>query len=109
MIRIKCLHDAAIRDFKTNYPKYERDAERNAAKMERLFNDTLNGIIKGFYLISNSNFKAYHRSTKEDGKIQLSSGFYKNGELFPCYDCQFTTFVDMQREGWPSGYYDFIK
>lgn len=109
MIRIKDLHDAAIRSLKNDkYTRYDRDHARNAAKMERLFRETQNGTIKGFYLVSDKDFKAYHRSPKESGKIQLSSGFYKNGELIPCYDCQFETFRDMEREGYTSGYYEII-
>ena len=91
-----------------HYPQYEKDTKRNDLIMTRLFEDTKNGIIKGFYLVSDKDFKAYHRSTKEAGKIQLSSGFYENGELIPCYDIQLDTPFDMIYEGYSSGLYQII-
>ena len=106
--RIKNLHDAAIRSLKANYAGYDRDSARNDLIISRLFNDTQNGIIKGFYLVSDSTFKAYHKSTKEAGKIQLSSGYYENGNLIPCYDAQLATAADLIREGYASGIYKTI-
>ena len=106
--RIKNLHDAAIRSLKTNYPSYDRDSVRNDLIIKRLFNDTLTGTIKGFYLVSDSTFKAYHRSTKEAGKIQLSSGFYRDGELIPCSDAQLATAADLIKYGYASGIYQTI-
>lgn len=109
--RIKNLHDATLRMFHAkgfDYPKLDKDSRRNDLIMERLFDDTMSGKIKGFYLVDNEHFKAYHRSTKEAGKIQYSYGFYRNGELIPCGDCQFTTFKDMSREGFSSGIYELI-
>lgn len=106
--RIKNLHDATLKMFHAkgfHYPKLDRDDHRNDLIMERLFNDTMSGKIKGFYYVDDTAFKAYHRSTKEAGKIQYSYGFYRNGELIPCGDCQFSTFKDMSREGFPSGVY----
>ena len=111
MIRIKNLHDAARRMLKSknyNYPDYERDDARNDSKMKRLFSDTLTGKIKGFYLVSDETFKAYHKSPKKAGFIQLSYGFYRNGELIPCGDIQIETFKDLTREGYTSGYYEII-
>jgi len=90
------------------YPQYDKDIKRNDLIMERLFNDTKAGKIKGFFLVSDKDFKAYHRSTKEPGKIQLSSGYYKEGELIPCYDIQMDAPLDMFYEGYSSGIYQII-
>ena len=106
--RIKNLHDAAIRSLKADYPGYDRDSDRNNAIITRLFHDTAAGTIKGFYLVSDKTFKAYHKSTKEADKIQLSSGYYDNGELIPCYDVQLSTAADLIREGYASGIYKTI-
>lgn len=106
--RIKNLHDAAIRSLKADYPDYDRDSARNDLIITRLFNDTQNGIIKGFYLVSDKTFKAYHKSPKEAGKIQLSSGFYRNGELIPCSDAQLETAADLIKYGYSSGIYQTI-
>lgn len=103
--RIKNLHDAAIRSLKADYPGYDRDSARNDLIITRLFNDTQNGIIKGFFLVSDKTFKAYHKSPKEAGKIQLSSGFYRNGELIPCSDAQLETAADLISYGYSSGIY----
>jgi hypothetical protein len=110
MIRIKNLESGSIKMFHCGgeFPRYFQDCERNDLKIKRLFEDTQKGIIKGFYLIDKKNFRAYHRSPKKDGFIQLSSGFYKNGELFPCYDVQMKNFEDLTREGYNSGFYDII-
>ena len=91
-----------------NYPQYEEDSRRNDLIISRLFKDTAAGRIKGFYLVSDQDFKAYHRSTKEAGKIQLSSGFYRDGELVPCYDVQLESAADLIREGYSSGLYKII-
>lgn len=108
--KITPLHDLVCRGFETgDMTEYERELERNDSIMEKLFSDTMNGSIPGFYLKDDQSFKAYHRSTKELGKIQLSSGFYKNGELFPCYDVQMKTFHDMQMEGYSSGIWAIIQ
>lgn len=108
--RIKDLHDAAVKDLHSlgHYKTYERNSRKNDAIMSELFNRTKSGMIKGFYLISDTELKAYHRSTKEAGKIQLSSGFYRNGELIPCYDSQLETATDMIREGYTKGLYQII-
>jgi len=109
--RIKNLHDGARRMLKSKnfkYYQYEKDIQRNDAIMGRLFDDTKAGKIKGFYLVSDKDFKAYHRSTKEENKIQLSSGYYSNGELIPCYDIQLETPMDLFMEGYASGIYRII-
>ena len=106
--RIKNLHDASIRMFHSKnfeYPKYDRDNARNKAILTRLFNDTLSGRIKGFYLIDETDFRAWHRSPKQEGYIQFSVGFYRNGELLPCMDLQFKTVEEFLNEGCPSGRY----
>lgn len=109
--RIKNLHDATIRMMHAknfNFPSLDKDHARNEAIMKRLFDDTMQGKIKGFYLVDNTDFKAYHRSPKKDGYIQLSAGFYKNGELYPTYDIQMKDSKDMIKEGYPSGFYAII-
>ena len=109
--RIKNLHDATKRMFNAkgfNYPKLDRDSDRNDAIITRLFNDTMTGIIKGFYLIDETDFRAYHRSPKRDVYIQLSYGFYRNGDLIPCGDVQLESARDLLREGVRSGHYKII-
>ena len=100
---------ASVKGFLTgNFTSAERIDKRNQCIMYELFHRTQAGQIKGFYLLSDTDFKAYHRSPKQAGYIQLSSGFYKNGELYPCYDCQFKTAEEMEKEGYPSGNYAII-
>ena len=109
MFRIKNGRNAAIKLLHTGDAKApDRISGRNAAIMGELFRRTQAGQIKGFFLVSDTDFKAYHRSPKRDGFIQLSSGFYKNGELIPCYDVQLLTAEDMECEGYPSGVYEII-
>ena len=108
--RIKNLNNAAKRCVWSlgKYKTYEKNDKKNDSIMIQLFNLTAAGTIKGFYLVSDTELKAYHRSPKEPGKIQLSSGYYKDGELIPCYDVQLETARDMLREGYGSGYYKII-
>ena len=107
--RYKDGHNAAVKALHTrNFIPEERLDRRNTAIITELFNRTQNGLIKGFYLVSDTSFKAYHRSSKEAGKIQLSSGFYKDGQLYPCYDCQFLTAAEAIREGIEPGNYAII-
>lgn len=106
--RIKNLEIASYRCFNGSTKQFDKYDARNEAMIRRLFNDTQNGIIKGFYLVSDKEFKAYHRSTKENGKIQLSVGHYENGELIPYYDVQLETFKDLVREGYDAGTYKTI-
>lgn len=110
MFRIKNGRNAAIKLLHTGDAKTsDRISKRNAAIMGDLFRRTQAGQIKGFFLVSDTDFNAYHRSPKRDGFIQLSAGFYKNGELIPCYDVQLLTAEDMEREGYPSGVYAIIS
>lgn len=110
MFRIKNGRNAAIKMLHTGDAKAsDRIIGRNAAIMRELFRRTQAGQIKGFFLVSDTDFKAYHRSPKRDGFIQLSAGFYKYGELIPCYDVQLLTAEDMEREGYPSGVYAIIS
>jgi len=109
--RIKNMYNSTLRMFHAKgfkYPRHDRDDARNDAIMTRLFRDTQEGIIKGFYLVSNDQFKAYHRSPKKAGFIQFSVGFYRDGELIPTYDVQMQTAKDMIREGYESGHYKVI-
>jgi hypothetical protein len=109
--RIKNLHDGARRMLKAknfSYKQYDKDNTRNDLIMERLFDDTKAGKIKGFYLVSDTQFKAYTRSTKEPGKVQYSSGYYENGELIPCFDIQMSIPLDLFYEGYSSGIYQII-
>lgn len=109
-IRIKDLSNVARQAFFTEsyWQKYEQEDARNTAIMKRLFTDTMNGTIKGFYLVSDKDFRAYHKSPKQADTIQYSVGFYRNGELFPCMDCQFKTVTDLFREGYQPGIYEII-
>lgn len=106
--RLKNLRDAALRDLKRGYPKYNLYSEREKIIIKRFFNDTMTGSIKGFYFVSDKTFKAIHKSPKKDGCLQLSVGFYDNGELIPCYDIQMSAPEDLIREGLPSGWYQTI-
>ena len=109
MVRIKNLEAVTIKAFQTgDFTKADRDSDRNNAIITRLFNDTMSGKIKGFYLISETSFKAYHRSPKQADTIQLSVGFYKFGNLYPTYDVQLKTAEDALREGYESGLYEII-
>lgn len=109
MVRIRNAHDAALHALRTGDTiPADRIHRRNRAIMGELFTRTQRGEIKGFYLLSDSDFKAYHRSTKEVGKIQLSSGFYKSGELFPTYDIQLGTVEEMEREHYSAGKWEVI-
>lgn len=109
MVKIKNLELASYRCFNGSYKQFEKYNDRNEIKLKKLFNDTKAGTIKGFYLVSDKEFKAYHRSPKEPGKIQLSVGFYKNGELIPTYDVQMETFNDLTKEGYDAGIYETIS
>ena len=110
IIRLKNLHDAACRDIRSlgHYPKYDKYSDRNDMIMKRLFNELMDGKIKvvAFKDPEHKDFKCYHKSVKKENSVQLSSGFFKNGEFYPTYDVQFTSFNEMAREGWPSGIWE---
>ena len=97
--KIKNLHDAALKDLHSggHYKPYDRQNARNEAIDRHLYRLTANGAIKGFYLDSQPDengyqaFRAYHRSPKNPGQIQLSVGWIKNGELIPTYDIQYAS------------------
>ena len=108
MVRIKNLELAAYRCFNGSTKQFDKYYDRNNLQMKKLFDDTKSGAIKGFYLVSDKDFKAYHRSPKQPGKIQLSVGFFKNGELIPTYDVQLENFEDLTREGYEPGRYETI-
>lgn len=107
--KIKDLTLASYRAFNGSEKLYDRIENRNNIIIKKLFNDTLSGKIKGFYLLSDKDFKAYHKSTKKPGNIQLSSGFYENGQLIPCYDLQFNSITALYKEGYKSGIYRVIE
>lgn len=109
IFHIRNLEIPAYRTFNGSDKQFEKYNSRNDIIMKKLFQDTKNGIIKGFYLISDKELKAYHKSTKEPGKIQLSVGFYKDGELYPTYDVQMESFEDLDREGYDAGKYATIE
>lgn len=106
--RIKDLTIHSYRCFEGNWTKYEKLEAHNEAIMKTLFKDLQTEAINGFYLVSDKEFKLYHRSTKKAGAIQLSYGHYQNGNLIPCGDCQFYDYSDFSREGYPSGTYQTI-
>lgn len=107
--RIKDLTIHSYRCFNTGSDKvYDRIESHNEAIMRKLFNDLQDGTIKGFYLVSDKEFKLYHISTKQENRIQYSYGFYREGQLIPCGDCQFETFKDLLREGYSNGTYETI-
>ena len=107
-LRIKDLTVHSYRCFDGNWTKYEKLEAHNEAIMKTLFKGLQTGTINGFYLVSDKEFKLYHKSTKEAGAIQYSYGFYKDGELIPCGDIQMHDFSDLLREGYPAGVYRTI-
>lgn len=109
MIRIKDLEPHTIKAFHSgNFDRVDTLCRHNDAIITRLFNDTLSGKIKGFYWISDKYLKAYHRSPKQSGYIQLSVGFYRDGELYPTYDIQFRSAKEALKEGYNPGRYEII-
>lgn len=110
IVRLKDGTNASTKAFLTgNCISTDRLTARNESVLCDLFRRTASGLIKGFYLIDNTDFKAIHRSPKQDGFLQLSAGFYKNGDFYPCYDIQMQTAKDLIREGLPSGLYAIIE
>lgn len=109
MIRVKNLHNAAIRAFNGDFKPVEKGEARNNAIMCQLFNDTMTGKINGFYLVSDKSFRAYHRSPKAPATIQLSIGFYLDGEVIPTSDRQFRTADEAIKDGFTSGIYEIIR
>ncbi len=109
-IRIKDLHNAAVRCIRSGgkYLRYEKFQKKSELIMSGLFNRTMKGEIKGFYLADPERFRAYHRSTKETGALQYSFGHYRNNELVPCGDVQMRCPDDLIREGFSSGIYRII-
>nr|WP_297765784.1 hypothetical protein [uncultured Butyrivibrio sp.] len=110
LVRLKNLHDAACRDIRTlgRYPKYEKYSARNDALMKRIFTGLMEGRITvvAYKDPERKDFKCYHKSVKEVNSVQLSSGFFKDGNLYPTYDVQLLSFEEMQREGWPEGVWE---
>lgn len=89
---IKAVDIHCIRAFKKAAGGGRRGEEirrRNDIIKSYLFKATAAGKIKGFYKVDDKNFRVCHRSTKNPDSLQWSSGFYQNGELIPCYDCQY--------------------
>lgn len=111
IIKVKDLHSAACKNIRSmaNYKPYEKESTRNDIKMKYLFEALQNHEIDAVKLESETSFKVYHRSPKKPGCIQLSVGFYKNGELYPTYDSQYETFRDMLKDGYESGIYTTFK
>ncbi len=110
VVRLKNLHDAACRNIRSlgKYEDYDKFSERNDAIMKRLFAELMDGKVKivAFNDPDKKVFKCYHKSVKESGCVQLSSGFYKNGEFYPTYDIQMPDFEKMKDEGWPTGVWE---
>ncbi len=106
-IRFKDLEDGSVRCLRSmdKYKQYDKDVDREKAMVHRLFSDLKNGTINCVALNSDRDFRCYHRSPKNDGAVQLSAGFYSDGELIPCYDRQFFTADDMYEEGVLPGVY----
>lgn len=110
VIRIRNLYDAAIKSLKSGGKdkSYKKLLDHNNSIMRDAFRRIMAGEIKGLHYISETSFKYYHRSTKQENTIQLSSGFYRDGELYPCYDVQMKTPDDLLREGYPSGLWEIV-
>lgn len=107
-VRIKNLHDAAVRNLRSmgRYQKFEEYNDKNHAIMNRLFNDLCEGKISYIHLKNDTMFRCYHRSTRDGVKVQLSCGFYKDGELIPTNHVNINSFYDFTKEGFSSGIYE---
>ena len=108
---MKNLHDAACRNIRSlgKYKPYEKYSDRNDLIMRKLFNDLVDGKIDTINHVDDTFFKCYHRSTREGHLVQLSAGFYRNGELIPDYHVNIDSFEDLLREGYPSGIWEIRK
>ena len=106
-IRIKDTYVQSMRMFNSggNCPRAEQDMDRNDIKMRKLFLDLKEGKIKAFSLVSDTHFRCYHNSTKQDGYIQYSFGAYEEGVLIPHGDIQMKDVDDFFREGYKAGVY----
>ena len=111
IVRFKNLHDAACRNIRSigKYKPYEKFSERNDLIMKRFYNDLVDGKIDAINHVDDTYFKCYHRSTRPGHLVQLSVGFYKNGELYPTYHVNIDSFEDLLREGYPQGLWETKK
>lgn len=110
-IRFKNLQDAACRNIRSlgNYPDYEKYSERNDLLMKRLYEDLISRKIDAINYLDDTYFKCYHRSTREGVLVQLSIGYWSNGELIPCCHINICCFEDLLKEGYPSGIWETEK
>ncbi len=111
LVRLKNLQDAACRNIRSigNFPDYEKYSERNDLIMKRLFQDLVDGKVDFVNHVDETYFKCYHRSPRENVLIQLSCGYWKNGELIPCNHVNINSFDDLLDEGYPTGIWEAKK
>ena len=109
-VRIKNLHDATCRAIRSGkWNQQETLVKKEEAIMKRLYQDLMAKKIDYFSLVSETDFKCYHRSPKEENAVQLSAGFFKKGTLYPTYDVQIHCFDELLKEGYPSGVWNIGK
>ena len=103
-IRFKDLSHATKRGFHTGkWDRCELLEEREQIMLRRIFNDIIEGKYDCLYKITEKSFKAYHRSPKTVGAVQLSVACFMNGVLEPQSDVQIKSPEDMVKEGVESG------
>ena len=111
VIRFKNLHDAACRNIRSigRYKPYEKYSERNDLLMKRFYNELVHGKIDAINYIDEVYYKCYHRSTREGVLVQLSIGYWNEGNLIPQCHVDIRNFNELLDEGYPSGYWEVVK
>ena len=108
-LKLKSGSDAAKKALKTgNWAALDAIEERNRATVTELYHRIKAGSIKGIYLQSDNTFIAIHRSTKSQDCLQISRGYYNDGELVPLSDYQAETPEEIQ-ERMQKGIYKIIE
>lgn len=110
-VRIKNLHDAACRNIRSigKYKPYEKFSDRNDMVMKRLLNELIEGNIDSITLKDDKAFHCLHRSPRAGVLVQLSVGWWKDGNIDPSYHVNINSFEDLRKEGYPSGVWETRK
>jgi hypothetical protein len=110
-VRLKNLHDAACRNIRCigKYKPYEKYSDRNDLIMKRLLNELIAGEIDIISLKDSERFECLTRSPREGVLVQLSVGWWKDGNVDPSYHVNINSFEDLSREGFPSGIWEIIR
>ena len=106
-VRLKNLHDAACRNIRSigKYKPYEKFSDRNDLIMKRLLSELIDGKCDYVTLKDSERFICLHRSPREGVLVQLSVGWWKDGNVDPSYHTNINSFDDLRREGFPEGVY----